>query len=179
MIQIVLDLETMGTDPNSAIVAIGAVAFDFAKDGFIDQFYKKVTLVSSVSNGAVMNPSTVLWWMNQSQSAREEIVSADTDIRYALKCFTIWVDGLRDASPQDKLQIWGNGSDFDNVILHSAYRHANMVAPWQFWENRCYRTMAAMHTNTRLVRKGTHHNALDDAKSQAEHLMRIIKENFL
>lgn len=179
MINIMLDLETMGADPNSAIVAIGAVAFEFDKKDPLDQFYKKVTLASSVNNGGIMNPSTVLWWMNQSQSAREEIVSAETDINYALKCFTIWVDGLRGASPQNKLQIWGNGSDFDNVILHSAYRHANMPAPWQFWENRCYRTMSAMHTNTRLVRKGTHHNALDDARSQAEHLMRIMRENFL
>lgn len=176
MKNIMLDLETMGTDPNSAIVAIGAVAFNLNEPIDSDDFYRKVTLRSSMQNKGVIDPSTILWWMNQSQSAREEIVTADVDILEALQDFTTWVDDLR--VMYGGIQIWGNGSDFDNVILASAYRNANMDAPWKFWENRCYRTMVKVYPGTKIMRKGTHHNALDDARTQADHLIRIHQENF-
>jgi hypothetical protein len=79
----------------------------------------------------------------------------------------------RDHTTQDSLQIWGNGADFDNVILSSAYRNTGHVTPWGTYKNRCYRTIKSANRHVAMARTGTHHNALDDAKSQAQHLIRI------
>jgi exodeoxyribonuclease VIII len=51
MQDIMLDLETMATTRDAAIVAIGAVEFDAASGLIGDRFYVPVDLVSSVSAG--------------------------------------------------------------------------------------------------------------------------------
>ena len=63
-----------------------------------------------------------------------------------------------------------------NIILSEAYQRIGTSAPWPFWKDRCYRTMKNMHPGVQMERAGTHHNALDDAKTQALHLMRINDE---
>ena len=69
------------------------------------------------------------------------------------------------------LYVWGNGAAFDNAILSTAYDICDWPQPWMFWNDRCYRTMKAQHRDVDFVRLGTYHNALDDAESQAEHLL--------
>jgi exodeoxyribonuclease VIII len=46
-------------------------------------------------------------------------------------------------------------------------------APWPFWKDKCYRTVKGIWKDIKLDRVGTHHNALHDAESQAEHLIAI------
>jgi len=50
-----------------------------------------------------------------------------------------------------------------------------MERPWYFWNDRCYRTMKSLYPQIPMERDGVHHNALDDAISQARHLMAILK----
>ena len=70
---IMLDLETMGTGPNAAITAIGAVKFDPDKGEIVETFYFKVNLESSVKQGGVIDASTVIWWLGQNEEARAEM----------------------------------------------------------------------------------------------------------
>ena len=67
-----------------------------------------------------------------------------------------------------------NGAAFDNVILASAYRRNGTRQPWQFLNDRCYRTMKAQYPAVKMQRNGTHHNAVDDAESQARHLIAMM-----
>ena len=72
--EVMLDLETMGNGPDAAIVAIGAVAFDIETATISPRgFYVRVDLESAIGSGGVMDPSTVIWWLQQSDEAREEI----------------------------------------------------------------------------------------------------------
>lgn len=166
---IMIDLETMGTAPNAPIVAIGACVFDSA--GVKDKdFYFPVSLESAVAHGAEMDASTVIWWLQQEDEARSEIVRASGDMRAALTAFRTWVETIDDLEG-----VWGNGASFDNVLLVQAYRRQGEKAPWPFWLDRCYRTVKNFST-VPLHREGTHHNALDDAISQANHLVDIWAE---
>lgn len=54
---IMVDLETLGTKPNSAILSIGAVAFD--DQGLHDEFYCNVDLISSIACGYEIDADTV------------------------------------------------------------------------------------------------------------------------
>lgn len=163
---IMLDLETMGNGSNAAIVAIGAVKFNPDTHEIIDHMYSTVDLQSSVDAGLDMDASTVLWWMQQSQDARQELyIDNRPPLGTALNHFCKFAG--------ENPIIWGNGSDFDNAILANAYRKLGMQPPWKFWNNRCYRTIKNM-SSVKLQRTGTHHNALDDAIYQANHLMAIL-----
>ncbi|HED3356024.1 TPA: 3'-5' exoribonuclease, partial [Klebsiella quasipneumoniae subsp. similipneumoniae] len=74
-LHVMVDLETMGKKHNAPIVAIGAVVFDPATGSIGESFYKVVCLESSVNWGAVIDPSTVIWWLKQSSEARSAIVN--------------------------------------------------------------------------------------------------------
>lgn len=163
---IMIDLETMGTRPNAPIIAIGAVVFNGA--GIGGDFYMNVDLKSDVDSGAVIDPSTVLWWMQQSDEARASLLQGGVPIEHALVEFSAFL-------PETISGVWGNGATFDNVLIREAYGRANMRAPWPFWLDKCYRTVKGAFPSVELKRSGTHHNALDDARSQAEHLIAINK----
>ena len=162
---VMIDLETLGKTPDAAIVSIGACRFDQNGVGE-DTFYRQISLQSTVDGGAKIDPSTVIWWMQQSDDARQAIISGRDDEFEALCDFRGWIKAEKISG------VWGNGAAFDNVILSQAYLRYGQEAPWPFWLDRCYRTMKA-GSRVRLVREGTHHNALDDAITQAKHLIEI------
>ena len=167
MLDIMLDLETLGNGPLAAIRAIGAVSFD--RHG-IDEacvFYVKVDLESCIAAGLQMDPNTVLWWLGQGDEARAEMIrDKGLPLAEALDYFDAFLAGRQ-------VRVWGNGAAFDNVILASAYRVLGKPAPWKFYNDRCYRTMKSLCPQVPMPRTGTQHNALDDARSQAAHLIEI------
>ncbi|MDE8866248.1 3'-5' exoribonuclease, partial [Klebsiella pneumoniae] len=120
-VHVMVDLETMGKKHNAPIVAIGAVVFDPATGSIGESFYKVVCLESSVNWGAVIDPSTVIWWLKQSSEARSAIVNDDAiPLLDALLQFREFVsDNV--AGGSKKAQVWGNGASFDNSILRSSY----------------------------------------------------------
>lgn len=175
---VMIDLETMGTRPDAPIIAIGAVAFlpdRQHKDGAVElggiskEFYAAVDLGSSVASGAVIEASTVMWWMGQSDEARAAITKDGEPYSLvgALQALAGWIFW------QDVEGVWGNGATFDNVILRQSYVRTAVPCPWPFWLDRCYRTMKSMYPQVEMARSGVHHNALDDARTQAMHLLAI------
>lgn len=171
--QVMLDLETMGTSSNAAIIAIGAQEFDLTTRSIGDVFYTTIDLASTVEAGGVMDASTVLWWMQQSEGARDEFKRPGKPILRALEAFADWMD---ERGPRRAIRVWGNGAAIDNVILASAYRRQKLATPWEHWNDRCYRTVKNMFPDVKMERNGTHHNALDDAESQARHLIAIYSQ---
>lgn len=177
---VMLDLETMGKGPDAAIAAIGACTFDIAAGKIGTTYYNRVDLASAVSAGGVIDASTVTWWLQQDDEARAEIArEGGMHIAEALQSFEAWM-----ARHTHDAEVWGNGANFDNVILRNAYARNGTPAPWAWWNDRCYRTVKALNRGVPMERLGTHHNALDDAISQALHLIRIfdataaVEDNF-
>ena len=84
---------------------------------------------------------------------------------------------LQDADKK-AVRLWGNGASFDNAILSTAYELCELetVQPWRFYNDRCYRTVKSLYPEVAMVRTGTYHNALDDAESQALHLLAMKVE---
>jgi exodeoxyribonuclease VIII len=172
MQDVMLDLETMGNGSNAAIVAVGAIEFDAATNTLGQRFYRVVSLETAVALGGVIDASTVMWWLRQSDEARKDICNDGLPLRQVLAEFSEWL-----ASLGEGVKVWGNGAAFDNVIMAQAYRRAGMPVPWQYQNDRCYRTVKAMRPDVKMERTGTHHNAIADATSQARHLMDILTAN--
>jgi exodeoxyribonuclease VIII len=116
-----------------------------------------------------MDASTVMWWMKQSDAARKTFNEPGCTLIDALFQFSEWV-----TTETSDPEIWGNGATFDNVILSNAYEALGLERPWKYWADRCYRTMKAKYPQIVVEKIGTAHNALDDAKSQALHMSRIL-----
>lgn len=170
---VMIDLETMGSRPGCPVVAIGGVFFN-QQHGLGPEFYRKVDLESCVRVGLKLDTSTVLWWMGQSDQARKEITSEPrTPLSGALCELTEWLALTTTSILDQPLRVWGNGANFDNPILVAAYEACQLNVPWKFWNDRCYRTIKSLRPDIKIPRTGTHHNALHDAKSQAQHLIDV------
>ena len=178
-VHVMVDLETMGKKHNAPIVAIGAVVFDPATGSIGESFYKVVCLESSVNWGAVIDPSTVIWWLRQSSEARSAIVNDDAiPLQDALLQFREFVsDNV--AGGSKKAQVWGNGASFDNSILRSSYDCIAEDYPWEYWNDRDVRTMVELgqaisfDPKTTIPFEGSRHNALADAIHQALYVSAI------
>lgn len=180
MNHIMLDLETLDSSPSAVVISIGAVAFDPHTNALGDRFYVEMTedITAQQARGRTISGDTVRWWMKKNALARRvfEVPPPDGVTRVntfeALTRFWLFVsaNGDRDA------ELWGNGADFDNIILGTLYDAFKLGKPWSYSRNRCYRTMKNIGVGPRKpkVREGVHHNALDDAVTQAVHLQEIF-----
>jgi|SRR6267378_2123427 len=167
MKDVMVDLETLGTKPGSVILSIGAVAFD--ETGLGEQFYRVISISSSLQAGLKEDADTKLWWSKQAPEARTVLDQA-TDLRIAVPlvvALTEFAQWLGSVAPLKDIKVWGNGSDFDNMMLAAAYDAVQMSLPWRFYNNRCYRTLKNLLPAITFERSGVHHNALDDAMTQA------------
>lgn len=163
---IMLDLETLGTRTTSVMLSIGAVKFDPDTNTIVDKFYVVIDREDSKRYGLTTDAATEIWWSKQSAAARTVLKEEGVSLAEALGRFSRWCD--------DDNEVWGNGSDFDNAILGHAYSRAGLVAPWKFFNSRCYRTAKRLLPEVEFERTGTYHNAVDDAESQALHLMNMM-----
>jgi exodeoxyribonuclease VIII len=168
MMKVMLDLETLDTGPNSTIISIGAVQFNPELDPATRSEFYVAILPDQRAWGRTINGETVAWWAKQTESARFVLRDPDAvGLPEALNRFCGWFG-------YDKtVEVWGNGADFDNVILGSALEGCLMRKPWSHSMNRCYRTLKnlgiPLGAGEGLERTGVHHNALDDAKYQAHY----------
>ena len=162
MMHCMLDLETLSAQPTAAITAIGAVKFDPRDRTVItDRFYCAVDPQSSQQLGGHVDARTVQWWLQQSDAARAHLNDPDAiDLASALVGFLEWYGS-------DGLPTWGNGATFDLPILEHALTRCGFEVPWKFWQQRCFRTFAAIDASRRVKPEVAHH-ALSDAVAQAQ-----------
>lgn len=178
MIHGMLDIETMGNNTNAAITAIGLVLND--NKGNTSSFYQEVSLESSVQAGAKMDVSTILWWMQQEDDARE-IYKRNNEalpLRFVLRRLNEFINcycDVNDNGIATNLKLWGNGVGFDNVILRNSYNlFDDVICPFPFYNDACYRTLKGLYPDIKLERVGIYHNALNDAQSQMDHLLKLL-----
>ncbi|MFS6936166.1 3'-5' exonuclease [Klebsiella oxytoca] len=178
MNHLMVDLETMGNKPAAPIVTIGAVFFDPQTGDLGAEFYVAVNLASAMDQGATPDGDTILWWLKQSSEARAAICTDDTKhIAEALSELSSFIS--RNSDNPRYLKVWGNGANFDNVILRSAYDRAGQTCPWQFWNDSDVRTMVLLGKKLGFDPKrnmpfdGVAHNALADARHQAKYISAI------
>lgn len=169
---VMVDLETLSTAPDALIVSIGAYKFSFKEDSAQKStFYLPIDVTKVYPNRYTVDVRTVQWWMRQSKEAQVVFNDANSvTLPSALTQLADWINSFG-----SEVRIWGNGANFDNVILRNAYTQEGIKAPWKYAHDRCFRSLTALLPSVPLERKGTHHNALDDAIYQAEYLIEAVK----
>lgn len=180
-IHIVLDLETMGTKQDAAIIEIGMVIFDHTGSDGSAHVYKDVSLSISLESamkyGGTTDGGTITWWMDPDRSeARDNwALSAKLASTRALNDVACLI---RDYSTIQPLPlIWGNGVNFDNAILKSAYERLDVKVPWGYRQDADFRTLKLLYKDVvpEPAFVGTPHIALDDARHEAVWLSSILR----
>ncbi|UJQ36158.1 3'-5' exoribonuclease [Aeromonas caviae] len=179
----VADIETLGQGADAVICSIAVVVVDLGSLAVVDEFYCRVDhnqVNRSRSEG------TLAFWEQQRQespAAWDELFSPAGQrlfITSALELLAAFL--LKAFGRAEDVQLMGNGSEFDNVILAHAYEQWGMAQPWHFRGNQSLRTavwmgraLLGIDPKYQLPFEGVRHHALHDARHEAAYLIAILK----
>lgn len=170
---VMLDIETLSTTANAVVLSIGA-----ASDNN-DQFYARLNIADQLERGRNISADTLNWWYKQNDEARGQVFGDHEDrigTREGLELFAKFLKTMG-----DRVRVWGNGADFDNAIVANLYQMYELPLPWQYRDNRCFRTLKNISApNQEISPPVKHtgfipHHALHDAMYQMSHLKEIGK----
>ncbi|UGB26378.1 3'-5' exoribonuclease [Methylorubrum sp. B1-46] len=165
---VMVDIETLGTAPGSAILSIGAVAFDPFTELLGVCFEANINLADAVDRGLTIDPQTVIWWAGQGQDAiASTFLKSDAQpLASVLADLGTWLRGCG-----AEVRIWAHGASFDPVLIEAACKKCGVPAPWKFRDLRDTRTIFDLAGISSLAEyrcaNDVHHSALSDAKVQA------------
>lgn len=167
---LMIDLETMGKNPDAPIISIGAIFFDPQTGDMGPEFSKTIDLETA---GGVIDRDTIKWWLKQSREAQSAIMTDEIPLDDALLQLREFID---ENSGEFFVQVWGNGANFDNTILRRSYERQGIPCPWRYYNDRDVRTIVELgkaidfDARTAIPFEGERHNALDDARYQAKYV---------
>ncbi|MEY6967016.1 3'-5' exoribonuclease [Escherichia coli] len=170
---LMIDLETMGKNPDAPIISIGAIFFDPQTGDMGPEFSKTIDLETA---GGVIDRDTIKWWLKQSREAQSAIMTDEIPLDDALLQLREFID---ENSGEFFVQVWGNGANFDNTILRRSYERQGIPCPWRYYNDRDVRTIVELEkaidfdARTAIPFEGERHNALDDARYQAKYVSAI------
>ena len=169
---IMIDIETLGTRPQSVVLTIGAVKFDpWADDVDTDNgLYSRIDVDEQIALGRHVHQDVIDWWGKQAEDVREEALGdherdSVTDMLDKLNKFLVGADN-----------IWCQGPAFDAVILEDLYRDMERPTPWNFWQVRDSRTLFKTFGDPRDKNAKGAYNALIDCYYQARAVQQIYKQ---
>ena len=147
ILNIAIDLETLSTRPTAAIISIAAKAFTFSEPQPQQRpLYIPVNATTCAMYGLHFSADTIDFWHRQSPEAKRphlELTDCCRSLKVALTELKEWVAEVRNLSPDKKILVWMQGTDFDGAILRNAYCQvfgSENAMPWKHTELRDSRT---------------------------------------
>lgn len=174
---IMIDLETLGTERDSVILSFGAVKFDRSKVYEDDGLYAQLRWQEQLDNGGTVTEGTIRFWLGQHQAAREAILNK-ANLLHPHKALMMLNSWFHDSIKAPKnCAVWANGPSFDLSLLDDMYRRFGLgKPPWPYWAERCVRTAKMMAGVDAVSRPAemTEHHAFHDAVYQAMQVRRFL-----
>lgn len=190
---IMLDIETLATRSDAAILSIGGVVFSLGKNAKLAGTEPESSFLVSVDRDFYLknefpeyyvDPNTVEWWRTQGDAAQEALslnqVATPGD---ALDKMERWFGlvGFQRTFHMDGDRVWANPCQFDLVILRNAAsieRTSDNDVPWHFRQETCMRTVFWMNNDMPRRERDEDlvaHRADHDAIAQARALQDFYK----
>jgi len=167
-----IDLETLGVEPDSVLLTLGAIKFDpYSDDEPHSGLYLRCDVDEQTEKyNRSVDENTLAWWARENESVREEAFSDGDrvnvdELTKAINKFCVGLD-----------YIWCQGPTFDFVILQNLYKQAGKPVPWNYWQIRDSRTLfSLMPVDPRKQIQEELHNALADCYYQAISVQKSYK----
>jgi exodeoxyribonuclease VIII len=153
---IMIDIETLATRSDAAIIQIGACTFDEKNKLLVSvnpDFY------ANVENEYHVDQRTVDWWKEQGEAAVESLkMNVVDNPGCALVELDKWLKstGFQKSYKFNGRSVWANGVQFDLSILRHAYsveQGHNDKAPWHYRQEKDTRTLYALFRHRVNIRK--------------------------
>lgn len=173
-IHISIDIETADTSPSAAILQLAAVT----KGHF---FESRISVASNEKANRSFSTETMEWWSTKDPKLRNYVFSGDKELEQVLQEFVEWCRNIS-GGELDRICLWGNGCNFDNVIVKDAIEQF-FTWPFSYRNDHHLRTLMALvpedvqerAANVFLSRTPAEaHNALWDAKYQMYMIERAL-----
>ena len=164
-VDLMIDIEGLGTGPDTTILTIAAQAFDPVSNGYYKHMYYARVELEGQENRSIQQ-GTIEWWATQPAEAKEEAFGEDNRIPLDQA-----LDELGQIAWKCK-RIWANGPTYDMNILEHAYKSYGKPIPWQFYSVRDARTVYALYPG--LPKPPTSHHALEDCRRQIDLLQTTL-----
>lgn len=172
MSDVMLDFETFGNGKYAAICQVGACYFNRHTGAIEATFKRNIDARSSALSGGEIDADTVYWWLTQTPEAiagitalpQTKITEAMTDLNNFLEAADC---------------IWSHAT-FDFVILVETMKLLNIKRKFHYKVARDIRTLVDIANvstkDSRFVRTGTHHDALDDCLFQVKYCVDALSK---
>lgn len=157
-IHIMVDIETYDTKPTALILSIGACVITDP----VQSYYRELDPTTQIWR--TVSDSTREWWSKQPMP----VPIGPYSIHAALTDFSGWLQDLK-----KEPVIWCKGTDFDVAILTNAYGQLHLPIPWKYNNIRDCRTVFKI---AEWKPRKAAHNALQDAKDQADDLLGALNK---
>lgn len=173
-IDVMVDIETLGTGSHATIFQISAISFNIETG----QHYSTFNGIADVSKNKTLkvDGSTLKWWLNTNKELLTDLLNkGEESSEELLTKFHTWVGSL---TPDTKdIYLWGNGILFDNKMIQEQFINLGLNYPIFFRNDRDVRTLVDLAgkklgiTEKELKEKFNDetlvkHDAFDDVKYQ-------------
>lgn len=161
-----IDVETLSTRNNAVMLSIGVVVFDTDIEATFSAVASDVD--DQAERGAHVQPSTALWWMRQSDLARQQFRNGIPTVKILEQVAYLW-------TKLECSKVWSYGSTYDISIIENLYRLYSIQVPWSYKNVMCHRTLVSLFPHIQRDLPEVSHDALEDAVSQAKTCMKILR----
>lgn len=183
-IDIVVDLETLGTRSNAPIFQIGAIAINI-KTGEEYGYFNGLCDFQTLEN---IDGGTLKWWLKTNHELFAQLCQQGEDNKLSAKdlisSFVAWIESMQNDVGVDNVYLWGNGILFDNCILRANCEKYKINYPIIYRNDRDLRTIYELAANKIGVADGytfretvkineerIEHDGLSDARHEAKALI--------
>lgn len=178
MKHVALDLETLDTKTRSVVVAIGAAVTDDSVESFHLQglFYRNLDAGAQLGIYRTVSPTAMEFWRDPARERAWNMLHVN--VIPPEEAVAAFINFVRSNSLENAC-VWGNGSDFDIGILSSLFEDLGATWPFSYRNHRDLRTLKHLTAWSPIWDApfvGTQHNALDDAKHQAQLIYNGLNE---
>lgn len=170
MKDLMMDIETLGTDCNSIVVQVAMVYFDRYTKETGKSMVINIDPESCAKEGLVMNEATMDWWASQPQEVQESVLTGGKPIREALQEIKNFIDY--------GTIIWCHAT-FDVPVLATAFKKIGMTPPWKYTSVRDLRTivdLSGIDIKSYKWDEFKTHNALEDCCFQIHYAVDCINK---
>lgn len=186
-VDIMTDIETLGTDSDSTIIQISAIAFDMGTGNRYSEF-NQIADIEKNEKPLKVTGSTMKWWLKTNKELFTELVNGgEESSEQVLRNFQEWLTGLADKYGQKNVYLWGNGILFDNKMIQHQLESLGLVYPIFFRNDRDVRTLVDLASVKLGVSEWdlkkkyqdeslTAHNAFDDVVYQINLAVNCYRE---
>ena len=180
---VMIDLETLSTHNNAAIIEIGAVEFNKYTGEVGEKFNVIIDPSDWCKNDRHVDGNTIQWWFKQTNEARNRFTTKQKDVeccllKKALQMLRFFIMDCDTIDDDKNVVVWGNGATMDIAILENAYNYFDVEIPWKYWSVNDVRTIVDLNP---VIKKncdfetGVRHSAVADCLHQIRYTTDTIK----